>query len=79
MGVPNQGSFHGLSLLHPREKNTIVEGQANYEVASIYAEINDDCIELIQDCFHMATIMSKFRLQFADKGWGAESTAYPNL
>ncbi len=74
-----------ISLLHPKDKNPILEGQEKYEtynnkgVASIYAKINDDCIELIQDCFDTATIMSKFRSQFADKGWGTESTAYHNI
>lgn len=29
-----------------------------------------------QDCFDTATIMAKFRSQFANKGWSAESTAY---
>lgn len=31
------------------------------------------------DCFDTATIMSKFRWQFTDKGWGAKSTVYYNL
>ena len=74
-----------ISLLHPKEKNPTIVGQANYEaynnrgVASIYAKINDDCVELVQDCFDTATIIAKFRSQFADKGWGAESTANHNL
>lgn len=74
-----------ISLLHPKEKNPTIEGKANCEaynnrgVASINAKINDDCVELIQDCFDTATIMAKFRSQFADKGWGAESTEYHNL
>ncbi len=63
-----------ISLLHSKDKNPILERQENYEtyknkvVASLYAKINNDCIELIQDCFDIATSMSKFRLQFADKG-----------
>lgn len=74
-----------ISLLHPKERNPTIEGQANYEtynnrgVASIYAKINDDCVEFIQGCFDTATIMAKFRSQFADKGWGAEARAYHNL
>lgn len=74
-----------ISLLHPKERNPTTAGHANYEtynnrgVASIYAKISDDCVEFIQDCFDTATIMAKFRSQFADKGWGAESRAYHNL
>ncbi len=42
-----------ISFLYPKDKNPILEKQENYEtynnkgVASIYAKINDDCIELI--------------------------------
>ena len=42
-----------ISLFYPADKNPTIEGKANYEiynnkgVASIYAKINDDCIELI--------------------------------
>ncbi len=61
-----------ISLLHPKDKNLILEGEKNYEtynnkeVASLYSKINDDGIELIRDCFDTATIMSKFRLQFVN-------------
>ncbi len=74
-----------ISLLNPKDKSHILEGQENYktysnkEVASIYTKINDNCIELIPDCFDTATIISKFRSQFTDKGCGVESMVYHNL
>lgn len=61
------------------ERNVNYETYNNKKVASIYIKVNDDFIELIQDCFDKAIIISKFRSQFADKIWGAESTAYHNL
>lgn len=74
-----------ISFLHPKDKNSTIEEQEKYEtynnkrIASIYAKINNNYIELIHDYSDTATIMSKFRLQFADKGWSARLTAYHNL
>lgn len=55
------------------------EAYNNRRVVSIYAKTTDDCVELIQDCFNTVTTMAQFRLQFADKDCGVESTAYHNL
>lgn len=62
-----------ISLFYSKDKNLIIKKLENYKtsnnkrIASIYANIGNDYIELIQNYFNIITIINKFRLQFADK------------